>query len=97
MKHSSRRFIVFTTLVGVLTLTSALLLALSPAPLTPDISNTLFAIDSPESMEAVFQTHAPIAKDRWKFIYIHHSDTLSVETVPRPGSETLVVPIQNSS
>lgn len=77
MRKSERKFIVFTSLVGVLTLTSALLLALAPAPLTADASNSLFAIDAPESLDAVFSTATPTRAGQWKYIYIHQSKTLS--------------------
>jgi hypothetical protein len=75
VKKSNRRVFVFITLVSVLTLTSALLLALAPAPLRPDVSNSLFAIDRPETMEVIFQTQASVKPNRWKYIYIHHSRT----------------------
>lgn len=81
VKQSNRRIVVFTTLVGVLTLTSALLLALAPAPLTADASTGLFAIDTPESMSAIFQTQTPVRPGRWKYIYIHHSRTFSGNSV----------------
>jgi hypothetical protein len=77
VKKSNRRVVVFITLVSVLTLTSALLLALAPAPLRNDVSNTLFAIDRPESMDVIFQTQASVRPNRWKYIYVHHSRTLS--------------------
>ena len=75
MKKSNRRIVVFVSLVGVLTLTSALLLALAPAPLAPDASSSLFAVDTPESMDAIFQTHVTPKSNRWKYIYVHHSHT----------------------
>lgn len=75
VKKTHRKLIVFSTLLGVLSVTSALLLALAPAPLAPDAANTLFAVDQPSSMDAVFVTKAPIAAGRWKYIYIHHSQT----------------------
>ena len=75
MKQPNRKVVVFTTLISVLTLTSALLLALAPAPLTPDASSSLFAIDAPESMDVIFQTQASVRPGRWKYIYIHHSQT----------------------
>ena len=77
VRKSERKFIVFTSLVGVLTLTSALLLALAPAPLTADASNSLFAIDAPESLDAVFATATPAQAQQWKYIFIHQSKTLS--------------------
>jgi hypothetical protein len=74
-KQANRRVVVFVTLVSVLTLTSALLLALSPAPLKPDSSNSLFAVDTPEAMDAVFQTQTSAKPGRWKYIYVHQSRT----------------------
>ena len=81
MKKSHRKFVVFTSLIGVLTFTSALLLALAPAPLTPDAAASLFAIDAPDSMDAIFQTEVTTAPSRWKYVYIHHSRT--------PGGDAL--------
>jgi hypothetical protein len=75
MKRSQRKFMVFSTLLGVLSLTSALLLALAPAPITPDAATSLFAVDTPASLAVVFQTKTAIAPARWKHIFIHHSRT----------------------
>ena len=72
---------VFATLVSVLTLTSALLLALAPAPLTPDASSNLFAVDTPESMDVIFQTQVSAKPGRWKYVYIHHSNTTAGNAV----------------
>ena len=77
MKNTHRRVIVLSTLITVLTLTSALLLALAPAPLTADASSSLFAIDAPQTMDAVFQTDSPVRTARWRYIYVHHSRTTS--------------------
>lgn len=77
MKKSQRKVIVFTTLVSVLTLTSALLMALAPAPLVPDAATSLFAVDEPRSMDVIFETKTPVAHERWKYVYIHHSQTAS--------------------
>ena len=66
------------SLVAVLTLTSALLLALAPAPLNPQASSSLFAIDAPQSFDALFDSTAvPVTSGRWQYIYIHHSATVS--------------------
>jgi hypothetical protein len=81
VKKSNRRVVVFATLVSVLTLTSALLLALAPAPLTPDSSSNLFAVDTPESMDVIFQTQVSTKPGRWKYIYVHHSHTASGNAV----------------
>lgn len=75
MKKSQRKFIVFSTLLGVLSLTSALLMALAPAPIVADAATSLFAVDAPSSLDAIFNTRAPLAAGRWKYIYIHHSRT----------------------
>lgn len=75
MKQSRRRVVVFTSLIGVLSFTSALLLALAPAPLMPDAAKSLFAVDQPDTMDPIFQTEVLPAPGRWKYIYIHHSRT----------------------
>jgi hypothetical protein len=77
VKKSQRKLVVFSTLLGVLSLTSALLMALEPAPITPDAASSLFAVDEPRSMDAVFETKIPVPANRWKYIYIHHSRTAS--------------------
>ena len=74
-QRRQRKIVVFSTLLGVLSLTSALLMALEPAPITPDAASSLFAVDEPRSMDAIFETAAPVPANRWKYIYIHHSRT----------------------
>ena len=91
VKKTHRKLIVFSTLLGVLSVTSALLLALAPAPLAPDAANTLFAVDQPSSMDAVFVTKAPIAAGRWKYIYIHHSQTPTGADKIDPGCISISV------
>ena len=72
-----RRVTVLVSLVGVLTLTSALLRALAPAPLNPQASSSLFAIEAPESLDVLFtSTSVPVLDGRWHYIYIHHSASL---------------------
>jgi len=56
-------------------MTSVLLLALAPAPLSQGSAASLFAIDQRASMDAVFDTGVPVVKGRWKSIFIHHSRT----------------------
>jgi hypothetical protein len=75
VKKSQRSLVVFTTLMAVLTFTSALLLALAPAPLTPDAASTLFAIDNPSTLDVIFETKTPAKPGRWKYVFIHHSRT----------------------
>ena len=74
---SRRKFVVFVSLVGLLSLTSVLLLALAPAPLTQGTAASLFAIDQPRSMDAVFETKVPVSRQRWTSVYVHHSGTRS--------------------
>src|SRR5437667_1351667 len=95
VKKTQRNFVVFTSLVCVLSLTSALLLALAPAPLAPD-ATSLFAITQPDSMDPIFQTHKSCEAGRWKFVYIHHSRTrsgnaLSVEQSPSGAADHFVI------
>lgn len=81
-KARRRNVIVLTGLVGMLTFTSAVLMALAPAPLTPGAATSLFAIDDSNGLEAIFQTKAPVfdannqpVTGRWRCIYIHHSQS----------------------
>ena len=74
MTKSHRKVLVFSTLLGVLSLTSALLMALAPAPIAPDAASSLFAVsDSPASFDAVFETRAALTPGKWKYVFIHHS------------------------
>lgn len=72
---SKRKVVVFGSLVGVLTLTSALLLALEPDKLRPDGANRLFAVNARDPLDAVFATRVPPTPGRWRYIYIRHSAT----------------------
>lgn len=72
-----RKVVVFAALLAVMTATSALLLALAPAPLSPGAVSSLFAVGTPDSLDVIFQTPAPMPEGRWKHIYVHHSQTLA--------------------
>jgi hypothetical protein len=78
---------VFLSLVGLLSFTSVLLLALSPDPLSPAAPASLFALDAPQSMDEVFRLPTPVEAGRWKYIFVHHSRSLagSMATVAAPG------------
>ncbi len=79
-----RPLVVFVTLIAFVTGTSALLLALSRPPLTPD---SLYAIESTGAgVQSIFQTQNPIAPSAWRTIYIHHSRT------PDGNSQSLAQP-----
>lgn len=77
LKSSRRNVTVYFSLVAALTVTSLILRALSPKPLTPDAATTLFAADTSDAggMDAIFETRAAIQPGRWQSIYIHHSAT----------------------
>jgi hypothetical protein len=61
----------------MLTLASALLLFLAPPPLAAEGFNSLSAADHGPFLDAVFKTSVSAKADRWKFIFIHHSETAS--------------------
>lgn len=70
-----RPFVVFVTLVMFMTGTSALLLALSRPPLTPDAAAQLYAVEPSSSLDVVFNTQPQASANRWQYIYVHHSRT----------------------
>ena len=76
-QQSRRTFYVFTGLTGALTLTGALLVAISPQPLRPDGSTALAAVEGADPLAAVYSTPTPVSIGRWKYIYVHHSRTPS--------------------
>jgi hypothetical protein len=69
-RKSRRNVVVLASLLGSLTLTSALLLVLAPAPLNPD-SRSLLAVGSADSLDLIFAPEVNPA-NRWRYIYIHH-------------------------
>jgi hypothetical protein len=81
VKKSQRKLIVFTCLLAVLTLTSAALMALSPAPLVQGETNSLFAIDTPKNLDVIFETKSDVVPNRWKYIYIHHTQTAAGDAI----------------
>lgn len=72
---SQRKVVVFVSLLAVMTVTCALLLALAPAPLAPGAASSLFAVGTPDSLDEVFNTAVPMQRGRWKYVFIHHSGT----------------------
>lgn len=70
-----RKFLVFVSLVGLLSLTSVVLKAIAPSPLDPTATTSLFAIDAPQSMDEIFRTSAPVEGGKWKYLFVHHSRT----------------------
>jgi len=72
-----RNTIVFLSLLTVLSLTTLLLKAMAPAPLRPDAATTLFPSDAGDSLDAIFNMSVAVRPDRWRYIYIHQSQTQS--------------------
>lgn len=66
---------VFVTLILFMTGTSALLLALSRPPMTPDATHALYAVEPSRSLDVIFNTQAPATASRWQYIYVHHTQT----------------------
>ncbi len=87
-KKHQRKAIGFVSLVGILTLTTAFLLALAPAPLTPGTQTTLYNVQpaATSGMEAVFQTDRPVRTGQWTGILIRQSRTTngSARTIATP-------------
>jgi hypothetical protein len=91
-----RKFVVFVSLVGALTLTSALLLALAPESLKPDAARSLFASGAPQTLDVVFETTEPIREGRWRYVFIHQSrtgsgDALSLAQTPDGAPDHFVI------
>jgi hypothetical protein len=79
VKQRTRKIVVLSSLVGVLTLTSALLLALAPPPLKGESTYDNLWADAAggqpagDLVDALFQTKVPARLGHWKYIYIHQS------------------------
>jgi hypothetical protein len=89
VKKSKRKVVVLTTLVALLTFTSALLLALAPPPLNGESFSTLSASDRGQFLDDIFKTAVPTKADQWKYIFIHHSGTPTgnAQTLASAGGE----------
>jgi hypothetical protein len=79
---------VLTSLVALLSLASALLLALAPPPLVAEGYNSLSAADHGPFLDEIFKTAVAPKPQQWKFIYIHQSSTTSgnAAALARPGA-----------
>jgi hypothetical protein len=79
VKKNKRAATVFAGLLGVLTVTSALLLALAPAPLRPDEDSSrgiaMLAAERHAPLTGVLETRTPVQKGRWQYIFVRHSKT----------------------
>jgi hypothetical protein len=73
--QSKRKVVVLTSLVALLSLASALLLALAPPPLVAEGYNSLSASDHGPFLDEIFKTTIAPKPEQWKFIYVHQSAT----------------------
>lgn len=64
---AKRKVVVASSLLAVLGLTSALLLALEPGQLGPQKPGMMAAVDP------ILETAVPVSLGRWRYIYIHQS------------------------
>jgi hypothetical protein len=71
LRKPRRNLLVLVGLLGSLSATSILLLAIAPAPLAPEAHN-LFVLQRDTRVEALIETGVPLRPD-WRYIYIHHS------------------------
>jgi hypothetical protein len=89
VKHAQRRTFVFVSLVAFMSATTAILLALSPQPLSPDLPQALLAIDGPagtgarDPLEAIFDAAANARQGSWRYVHIRHSKTPGGDTASR--------------
>lgn len=90
-----RSHVVWGSFLASMTVVGGLLLLLEKGP-SPRVDgrplSPLVAAEGPTDMEAVFRTHAPLKKDMWKAIVIHHSgspvsspETIAAEHEARGG------------
>jgi hypothetical protein len=85
--------VVLVSLVGVLTLTSALLLTIAPAPLSPQATSTLLASETTQSFDELYeQTAVTVDPHRWNYIYIHHSNSSAGNSHLLAGSDGALAP-----
>jgi hypothetical protein len=81
VKANKRQTRVFIGLIGVLTATAGLLLALAPAPLTPEMAGAaqpLLAEHANRGFGAgLMQTEVPVHPGRWKSIVVRHGRGMS--------------------
>ncbi|MFN4242236.1 MAG: hypothetical protein ACK4PI_03260 [Tepidisphaerales bacterium] len=98
MKKNKRTATVFVGLLGVLTVTSAVLLAVAPTPLTPDAlpaSATLMATAPSDTRGPASVGNVPVQPGRWQYIYIRHSKTSQMDLrqpTERLGDHFVILP-----
>ncbi len=70
--------VVWTALVGTMTLATGCLMMLEPGVVRPQAGYALAAVDSTgHGVDAVFNTPAPVESTRWDSIIVHHSGQLT--------------------
>src|SRR6202034_2169031 len=88
LMRSNRKIVVLTSLVAMLSAASALLLFLAPPPLAADGFSSLSAPDRGPFLDEIFKTAVAPKVERWKYVYIHHSETAGgdARTLARPST-----------
>ena len=80
--------------MGTLTATSALLLALAPPPITNETSyDNLWAADGDgarQMTDALFNTPTAVKAERWKYIYVHQSNTPTGNAMTLSGDHFVI-------
>lgn len=72
-----RTLIVWASLVCSLTLVTGLLMALDPTPHAPAVGPVLAVFDpSPQGLQSLLATQAPLEENRWKAIVVQHSSQM---------------------
>lgn len=88
---AKRRVVVLVALVGVLTLTSALLLAIAPAPLSTQTTASLLAVDAPQSFDELFESPSvPVEAAKWNYIFVHHSNAPAGNATTMAGNDSMM-------
>jgi hypothetical protein len=90
-QQTQRSFVVLSSLVAVLTLTSVLLRAMQGAPLTPDSASGIVTTGGTRStLGVIFNTAVPAHPNRWKSVYIHHTRQAGGAAVAESGDHFVI-------
>lgn len=96
VKQNKRTATVFVGLLSVLTITSAVLLAVAPSPLTPDALPASAAMLAADTVgPSTGTTTVRVQPGRWQYIYIRHSKSAATDLrqpADRFGDHFVVLP-----
>lgn len=61
--------------------TGAILLALSPQPMSPELPQSLLAVDGPaDALDAIFDASGDARPNTWRYIHVRHTKTAGGDT-----------------